>query len=105
MIPYYPLGPEVLAEIVRLKLDKIKERLESTHKIRLSYTDQVVDQIAARCTEVETGARNIDYILQGTLLPQISSEILKGMGEGRLAHEVHIGLKEDGSFDISFIDS
>ncbi len=102
VIPFYPLGTDVLAEIVRLKLDKIKGRLESAHKIHLTYADEVVSQIAARCTEVETGARNIDYILQGTLLPQISSQILKGIGEGVLPPEVHIGLKEDGNFDVTF---
>ncbi len=102
VIPYYPLDTGVLAEIVRLKLDKIRKRLESAHKIRLEYADEAVEQIAARCTEVETGARNIDYILQGTLLPRISSQILKGLGEGRLPPEVRVGLREDGDFDVTF---
>ncbi len=102
VIPYYPLGTDVLAQIVQLKLNKIGARLERAHKIRLSYENEVINQIAARCTEVETGARNIDYILQGTLLPRISGEILKGLGERALPPEVHLGLREDGDFEVSF---
>ncbi len=102
VIPYLPLNPEAMKEIVCLKLDKLGERLMESHKISFNYTPAIVDQIAARCTEVETGARNIDHILQGTLLPQISNEILARMGEGKLPSTLNLDLDENGNFSLEF---
>jgi len=61
-----------------------------------------VEQIAKRCTEVETGARNIDYIMSGTILPRMAQEILTQMSQGEMPGEVDLGISEDGSFDIAF---
>jgi type VI secretion system protein VasG len=100
--PYFTLPPEILKDIVILKLEKLVKRLAETHKMKLVYSQPVVDQIAARCTEVETGARNIDYIMTGSIMPRMSQEILARMGEGTTPSEVHLDVAEDGSFVISF---
>ncbi len=102
IVPFYPLPPEVMKEIVCLKLDKLGQQMAESHKIEFTYSPEVVDQITARCTEVETGARNIDHIMKGTILPQISREILQRLGEGALPSKVHLGLAEDGSFTVGF---
>jgi type VI secretion system protein VasG len=102
VVPFYILGPEVLQEIVALKLDKLAERMDETHKMKLVYAPEVVDQITTRCTEVETGARNIDHIMNGTIMPQMSQEILVRLGEGAMPSEVHLDLAKDGSFKIDF---
>jgi len=62
-------------------MDKLVKRLAAVHKMKLMYSQQVVDQIAARCKEVETGAHNIDHIMTGTIMPRMSHEILSRMGE------------------------
>ena len=103
IVPYLTLGTEVIKDIVALKLGKVAERLKNTHKMTLTYSDEVMAQIAERCTEVETGARNIDFILHGTILPQISREILAGMGESGMPSQVTLGLAEDGTFDVRFL--
>ena len=102
IVPFYTLDPKFLKEIVVLKLGKLSERLAESNKIKFIYSPEVVDQITARCTEVETGARNIDHIMRGTILPQISREILGRMGEGTLPSEIHLAVGEDGSFQIRF---
>ncbi len=102
VIPYYTLGPDILKDIVILKLNKLAKRMLETHKIKLTYSDKVVDQIAARCTEVETGARNIDHIMSGTILPQMSREILARLSEGAMPSEAKLDILEDGTFSISF---
>lgn len=81
-IPYYPLSPDVLKLIIRLQLNRIKKRVESTHKIPFSYDEEVVDLILKRCNDVESGGRVIDSILTNTLLPSISYEFLTRMMEG-----------------------
>ena len=102
VIPYFTLNPDIMKDIVALKIEKLVKRLAETHKMHLTYTPEVLDQIAARCTEVETGARNIDYIMTGSIMPRMSQEILTRMGEGEMPAEVHLGLAEDGSFKIDF---
>ena len=61
-IPYYPLSDEMLGKIVRLQLNRIKKRVENTHKVAFDYDDAVIDLIVSRCTETESGGRMIDTI-------------------------------------------
>lgn len=79
VVPYYPIHDEIMRLIIRLKLDRIKERMLANRKIRFVYADTVVDAIAARCTEVDSGARNVDHILTDTLLPEMSRRLLEEM--------------------------
>jgi type VI secretion system protein VasG len=102
IVPLYTLAPEIMKEIVSLKLDKLAARVAETHKMKFTYSPEVVDQIASRCTEVETGARNIDYIMSGTILPQMSREILARMSDAAMPSEVRLGLAEDGGFEVEF---
>ncbi|MGN6579747.1 MAG: type VI secretion system ATPase TssH [Bordetella sp.] len=102
VIPYFTLARDALAGIVRLKLDKIGQRLEHNNKMKFSYSEAVVDQIAARCTEVETGARNIDFILRGTVMPQMSQEILARMSGAVQPTAVTLGVHESGEFTVEF---
>jgi type VI secretion system protein VasG len=102
VVPYLTLPQEILKDIVVLKLNKLARRMHSTHKIKLSYMDAVVDQITARCTEVETGARNIDYIMSGTILPRMSQEILARMSTSALPSQVGLDMAADGSFKVEF---
>ena len=101
VIPYYPLGDEVLRKIVRLQLGRIKKRILDNHQVPLTYDDDVIELINSRCTEMESGARVVDAILTHTLLPEISSEILSRMMEEKDMARIHIGVK-DGSFSYSF---
>jgi type VI secretion system protein VasG len=87
-----------------LKLGQLRKRLMENHAIVLEYPAQVVEQIARRCTEVETGARNIDHIMQGTLLPRISSEILQKMAEGALPEKLEITIDNNGEFQLQFLE-
>ena len=102
IVPFYTLGPEILKDIVVLKLDKLARRMGETHKITCTYSEKVVEQIAARCTEVETGARNIDHIMNGTILPQLSRDILAKMSEEALPETMTLDVTKDGGFEISF---
>ena len=98
IIPYYPIRDENLKKIVVLKLGKIKRRLMENHKIELAYDDALVSEVARRCTEVESGARNVDNILTNTLLPEVSRQLLTRMAEGTKVQAIHVGVGEDGKF-------
>ena len=100
-VPYYPISDETLKLIIRLQLDRIGRRTKANHKIPFIYDDKVIDLIASRCTEVESGARTVDAILTNTVLPEISQELLTRLIEGRTAECVKIGTK-DSEFTYSF---
>jgi type VI secretion system protein VasG len=98
IIPYYPVRDEALKQIVRLKLGKVQRRLEEAHGIALSHDPVLVDEVARRCTEVESGARNVDNILTNTLLPEISRQILGRMAEQQKLANIHVSLGARGEF-------
>jgi type VI secretion system protein VasG len=101
LIPYYPVRDEALKQIIRLKLGKIQRRILENHKVKLSYDDAFLNEVASRCTEVESGARNVDNILTNTLLPDISRKILGGMAEGEKMTAISVGIGEDGAFSYT----
>jgi len=98
LIPYYPVRDEALKQIIRLKLGKIQRRILENHKVKLTYDDAFLNEVASRCTEVESGARNVDNILTNSLLPDISRKILGGMAEGEKMSAIHVGIGEEGAF-------
>ena len=101
VVPFYPISDETLKLITRLQLGRIGRRTQQNHKIPFSYDDDVVDLIASRCTDVESGARMVDSILTNTLLPEIGQELLTRLMEGKTAKRVHVGVK-DSEFTYSF---
>ena len=76
--------------------------MAETHKIKLVYSNEVVEAIAARCTEVETGARNIDHIMNGTVLPRMSQEILLRMSTAAMPEKILLDIDSQGEFTILF---
>ncbi len=102
IVPYYSLGDDVLRNIIQLQLARIGERLKLNHRAELVYADPVVNLILSRCRETETGARNVDHILTGTVLPDISRELLSRMAEERTVASVEILVNEAGGFDYKF---
>ncbi len=102
VVPYLSLGPDALREIAKLKVGRVGKRLAESHRMAFEYDPKVVDTIVDRCTEVETGARNIDYILQGSLLPRISTELLTRMAEGTVPERLRLGVGSEGDFSLDF---
>jgi type VI secretion system protein VasG len=98
IIPYFPILDDSMKQIIRLKLGKIERRLMETHKVNLEYDESMVDEVAQRCTEVESGARNVDNILTNTLLPEISIRLLESLAEGTKPQVVRVEIGEEGTF-------
>jgi type VI secretion system protein VasG len=101
VIPYYPLNDEMLGAIIRLQLGRIAKRVDDSRKIPFTYTDEVVQLIASRCTELESGGRMIDAILTNSVLPTISGEFLRRMMEGQEVAKVHVSVAQ-GEFSYAF---
>jgi type VI secretion system protein VasG len=98
IVPYFPLGDQVLRQIIQLQLKKIGDRMRANHKAKFEYDEAVISTIAGRCKEVESGARNVDHILTGSMLPAISQEVLNRMADSRPISRVHVGIDGNGQF-------
>jgi type VI secretion system protein VasG len=98
VVPYYPIDDQSLRRIIKLKLGQIGERLEENHRVPFTYSEELISEIVRRCTEVESGARNVDHILTGTLLPQVSSEMLSRMVTGTALSRVHVSADQGKGF-------
>ncbi len=102
VVPFYPITDEIMRLITRLKLNRIKKRMMANSKVTLEFGDEIVDSIAKRCTEVDSGARNVDHILTNTLLPEMSKEILTRMARGQEIRKVKVAIEKAGfGFAIS----
>ncbi|HEX3597138.1 MAG TPA: AAA family ATPase, partial [Polyangiaceae bacterium] len=98
VVPYYPLGDEVIRNITRLQLGRIADRLKQNYGAQFTYDDGLLQAVGNRCREVESGARNIDHILTRTLLPELSGEFLSRMADERAVDRVHVGVDDAGAF-------
>jgi type VI secretion system protein VasG len=98
VIPYYPIPDDVLVQIIKLKLGKIQQRIATNHKAEFSYDEALVEAVLARCTEVDSGARNVDNILNGTLLPEIAESVLARMAEGAAIAKIKVSANKQGQF-------
>ncbi|HEX6172577.1 MAG TPA: type VI secretion system ATPase TssH [Candidatus Binatia bacterium] len=98
IVPYYPIADNIMKKIIELQLGRIQKRLFENHRAQFSYDPALVDEVARRCTEVESGARNVDHILTRTLLPEISKEFLAKMAAGEGISRVHVSVGGQGGF-------
>ena len=98
VVVYYPLADDVLRQIIGLKLCSIGKRVRENYDVGFEVDPAVTDAITERCREVESGARNIENILNRTLLPELSGAILERLAEGRPIGRVRVGMRADGGF-------
>ena len=98
VVPYYPISDDVLARIITLKLGRIRDRVSANHKASFSWDEGLVEAVLARCTEVDSGARNVDHILNGTLLPEIAENVLTAMAEGTRINSIKVSAGKKGDF-------
>jgi type VI secretion system protein VasG len=101
IVPYYPIAPDVLRRIIELQLSRIRSRIKENHRAHTTWDQSLIDAIASRCTEVDSGARNVDHILSKTLLPELSKDFLTRMAAGQPVSTVHIGVGADGAFSYA----
>ena len=76
VLPYMPLSDDAMTNIIHHKLGKVSQRLQNHHKLELVYDDTLVEFVLGNCRLAETGARNIDAVINRQLLPQLSTQLL-----------------------------
>ncbi len=102
VVPFLTLSPTILESIVRMKMEKLQNRILNKNKIHLVVSEHAIQAIVNRCTEVETGARNIDFILKAVILPLLSDAILIRSSSTENSSSLNLSLDSDGEFQIEF---
>jgi type VI secretion system protein VasG len=104
IIPYAPIARSIMREITEMRLKGLGKRLMTSHKISAKFAPELVDEITRRCTEAETGARNVEHIMRGSLIPAVSRAVLERMAEGPLPRQLEVGIGPDGGWRIEFVE-
>ncbi|MGN6233476.1 MAG: type VI secretion system ATPase TssH [Trinickia sp.] len=99
VVPYYPISDDVLVQIIELKLERIRARVAENHRAAFRWDESLVDAVLARCTEVDSGARNVDHILNGTLLPELAQHVLGRIAQGERIEHIDVRALESGDFE------
>lgn len=98
VLPYKALSKEALHDIAIIKIGRLQKQLKDNNGIKLTYEPEILDAVVERCNDAETGARNIDLILNVNLLPKLSSFVLSTMSDGNVPEEIHLKLDENQEF-------
>ncbi|MGL6313462.1 type VI secretion system ATPase TssH [Vibrio sp. WXL103] len=102
VVPYLPLGDEAMADIIKHKLGKLAQRLDDNHQIELCFDEPLVEFVLGHCRIAETGARNIDAVINRHLLPNLSNQLLALQGEEQRYTQLTISVSEQGSIEYAF---
>ncbi len=103
VIPFYSIATDTMKDIVKVKLSEIQQRLMQNHQISLNYDHELVAAIANRCIDLESGARNIDHIINGSLLPQLASHILGQLSDKNNFTTLQLSIGERDEFKLTFL--
>jgi type VI secretion system protein VasG len=102
VVPYFPLADEIIRRIVELQLERIARRVAENYKANLHCAPELIDTIADRCRESESGARNVEQILGHGLLPELSARLLERMAAGEPIRQVHVAVNPTGKLSYDF---
>ncbi|WP_339456215.1 type VI secretion system ATPase TssH [Pseudomonas sp. EA_65y_Pfl1_P120] len=101
VVPYYPVGGSVLRELIEIKLSRLGERL-NRRQLDFTYCQSLVDHLAQRCTQCDSGARLIDHLLDLHVLPLVADRLLDAMATGESLKRVHATLDGNASVTCEF---
>ncbi len=102
VVPYLPIGGEIMKEIVELKLGQLGERLRTRHGVEMCCGEDFAAALAAQCTQADTGARNVDAVIARTILPKASAELLATLGQDDRPRFMHLSMDRSGDVTCRF---
>jgi type VI secretion system protein VasG len=102
VVPYVPISKDILKDIAAMKLHALAGRLHTSHRIKTEFAPEVFEEFARRCSDMDSGARNLDHVLRASLMPQLSRELLEHMASGATPTRLRVGLTPGGEWDLTF---
>lgn len=94
VIPYLPLGHDTLVQIVGGKLNRLVKLLKERFGAEVVLDDEVAEEILLRANRSENGARMLESVIDGALLPPVSLQLLQRLSAGEPIKRVHFSVAD-----------
>ncbi|WP_420997323.1 type VI secretion system ATPase TssH [Cupriavidus sp. 30B13] len=101
-IVYRPLSAEAMTAIVRMKLARVAQRIANRFGMPLHCDDALVAELVRACLLPDSGARNIDSLLDQQILPVLSRELLVRMADRQVPKSIQLSFSEADGIGLSF---
>jgi len=95
VVPYLPLGEDTLNRIVGDKLQRLADQIKARYHTDVELEDGLVEAIRSRATRSENGARMLESIIEGELLPPVSLALLEKLAAREPVTKVTLGVEEN----------
>lgn len=95
VVPFLPLGEDTLNRIVGDKLERLADQIRDRYHTEVVMEDGLVEAIRSRATRSENGARMLESIIEGELLPPISLALLEKLAAKEPVTQVTLGVSEN----------
>jgi len=102
VVPYRSLSAAILRDITKQKLAKLARRLHLSHRLVVEFAPELIDELARRCTDPGSGARNVDHILRASLMPELARALLERLAEDALPPRLRVDLAPTGGWRFDF---
>lgn len=96
VVPYLPLDEATLDRIVRDKLEQLADQIRRDYRAEVVLEDGLIEQIRRRASRTENGARMLESIIEGELLPPVSFALLEKLAAGEDIDRVTLGVSGEG---------
>ncbi|WP_313104656.1 type VI secretion system ATPase TssH [Pseudescherichia vulneris] len=97
---YRPLGQQAMRTIVGMKLDQVSQRLARHYGMTTAIDESLYDALTAACLLPDTGARNIDSLLNQQILPVLSQQLLSRMAAGQKPQRLTLSWNEEAGIGL-----
>jgi type VI secretion system protein VasG len=102
IVPYFPIQDDMLRRIIALKMDRVRTRIRANHGATLDYGDELIELIAQRCLDVDSGARNAEWVITDTVLAALSVEILAAMAQRQNVQNIALTI-DNGELQVAIL--
>ncbi len=101
-VVYRPLSTDAMTTIVRMKLAKVAQRIERKFKVPLVCDDALIAELVQACQLPDSGARNIDSLLDQQILPVLSRELLVRVSHAQTLHALRLSYSDETGISVNF---
>ncbi|QBC01240.1 type VI secretion system ATPase TssH [Enterobacter cloacae] len=99
---YRPLAEEAMHTIVEMKLAQVSKRLRRHYGLTTHIDESLYDALTSACLLPDTGARNVDSLLNQQILPVLSQQLLSHMAAKQKPTSLTLGWNEEEGIVLAF---
>jgi type VI secretion system protein VasG len=99
---YRPLAEAAMRTIVEMKLSQVSKRLHRHYGLTTQIDESLYDALTTACLLPDTGARNVDSLLNQQILPVLSQQLLTHMAARQKPASLSLSWSEEEGIGLEF---